>query len=159
MLSKDRIGALFLLAFSLAYGALTFRIPLLPFQAGAAFTAKTMPEALAVLGTLLSLALLVKPSSHGRPEVAGFHWRRAALFCLIMVVYGLTVRPLGFLVSTSLFLMAGFMILGERRPLVILGASVPIVVLFWALMTQVLDVFVAPWPEFLSGLLEGARHA
>ncbi len=159
MLSKDRIGALFMLAFSVAYGALTLRIPLLPFQADAAFTARTMPEALAVLGALLSLGLLVKPGSHDRPEVAGFLWGRAALLCLVMVIYGLSVRPLGFLVSTSLFLMAGFLILGERRPVMILSASIPIVVLFWALMTQVLDVFIEPWPGFLSDVLRGAGDA
>jgi hypothetical protein len=41
MLTKDRIGALLMLAFSAAYGALSVRIPLLPFQEAAAFTART----------------------------------------------------------------------------------------------------------------------
>jgi len=152
MLSRDRIGALLLLAFSLAYGALSYQIPLLPFQAQAAFTAQTMPEALAVLGVVLSLTLLLKPSSAEGPQVAGFKWGQAALVCALMVAYGFAVRPGGFLVSTSLFLIGGFLILGERRWLLILGASVPVVVFFWVLMTQVLGVFIEPWPEFLRGL-------
>jgi putative tricarboxylic transport membrane protein len=151
LLTNDRIGGLLLLAFSLAYGLLTFRIPLLPFQAQAAFTARTMPEALSIMGIILSLVMIVKPASHARPEVAGFLWGRGALICAVMVIYGLTVRPGGFLISTSLFLMAGIMILGERRWWLILVASVPVVVFFWVLMTQLLGVFIEPWPEFLQG--------
>lgn len=150
MLSKDRIGALLLLAFIVAYGALTFSIPLLPFQADAAFTARTMPEALAVLGAVLALALLFKPGRDEPASLSGFQWGRAALMCLIMVLYGLGVRPLGFLIATVLFLIGGMLVLGERRPVVLLGASVPLVVLFWALMTQVLDVFIAPLPAFFG---------
>ncbi len=151
MLTNDRIGGLLLLAFSLAYGLLTFDIPLLPFQAQAAFTARTMPEALSVLGIVLSLTMIVKPSNDARPEVAGFLWGRGAIICLVMVIYGLTVRPGGFLISTSLFLIAGILILGERRWWIVLVASVPVVVFFWVLMTQFLGVFIEPWPEFLRG--------
>ncbi len=151
MLTNDRIGGLLLLAFSVAYGLLTFDIPLLPFQAQAAFTARTMPEALSILGIILSLTMIVKPSSNARPEVAGFLWGRGAVICLVMVIYGLTVRPGGFLISTSLFLIAGILILGERRWWVVLVASIPVVVFFWVLMTQLLGVFIEPWPEFLRG--------
>ncbi|TQV79066.1 tripartite tricarboxylate transporter TctB family protein [Denitrobaculum tricleocarpae] len=151
MLTNDRIGGLLLLAFSVAYGLLTFDIPLLPFQAQAAFTARTMPEALSVLGIVLSLTMIIKPSSNARPDVAGFLWGRGAIICLVMVIYGLTVRPGGFLISTSLFLMAGILILGERRWWLVLIASVPVVVFFWVLMTQLLGVFIEPWPVFLRG--------
>jgi putative tricarboxylic transport membrane protein len=148
MLTKDRLGALLLLAFSAGYGALTFEIPLLPFQAQAAFTARTMPEALSVLGILLALLLLLRPGGDQMPAVGGYRWGRAALICLLMVAYGLTMRPGGFLIATSLFLIGGMAVLGERRVPVLFGASVPIVVFFWALMTQVLAVHIEPWPAF-----------
>ncbi len=151
MLSRDRVGALLMLAFSLGYGALSFRIPLLPFQAEAAFTARTMPQALTVLGAVLSLVLLLKPGGGAFPSSSKFRWGGAALLCALMIFYGLGVRPLGFLISTSLFLIGGFVILGERRLWLILAASLPLVILFWALMTQVLGVFIEPWPEFLRG--------
>ena len=151
MLTRDRIGAFMMLAFSIFYGARTFHIPLLPFQADAAFTARSMPFALAVLGVALSLVLLLKPGPGQRVQTAGFHWGRAFVLCALMVAYGLSVRPIGFLISTSLFLIGGFLVLGERRPWLILVASVPIVVFFWVLMTQFLGVFIAPWPAFLEG--------
>lgn len=45
--------------------------------------------------------------------------------------------------------MGGFWVMGERRWLVLIGASIPVVIGFWLLMTQGLDVFVEPLPEFL----------
>jgi putative tricarboxylic transport membrane protein len=151
MLNRDRIGALLLLAFTLGYGALTFRIPLLPFQAQAAFTARTVPEALTLLGIGLCLILLIKPGRDPGESHAGYQWGRAAALCAVMVVYGLSLRPGGFLLSTGLFLIAGFLIMGERRWVLILSTAIPVVVLFWALMTQLLGVFIEPWPEFLRG--------
>jgi len=150
MLTRDRIGALLLLAFSIFYWSSIDDIRLLPFQAGAAFTGRTAPEVLAVLGVAFSVVLLLKPGSNARIEAKGYRWGTAGLICLLMVAYGLTVRPAGFLISTSLFLGFGFFILGERRWLVLLGASVPLVVLFWLLMTQVLHVYIAALPEFMD---------
>jgi putative tricarboxylic transport membrane protein len=147
VLNRDRIGALIMLTFSVGYGALAFQIPLLPFQRNSAFTAQTLPFALSVLGIALSLALLLKPSD-GRTDTTGFKWGLGAAICVVMVLYGLTVRPLGFLIATSAFLITCMLILGERRWLLILGASVPLVVAFWFLMAVVLDVYVAPWPSW-----------
>jgi putative tricarboxylic transport membrane protein len=152
MLTRDRIGALFMLAFSIGYGVMIFRIPLLSFQAQAAFTARTMPQALSLLGIALALVLLFKPESgETAVKVAGLKWKTAAALCALMVFYGFTIRSLGFLISTNVFLIGSFLILGERRAWIILVASVPIVVFFWVLMTQFLGVYIAPWPEFLTG--------
>ena len=145
-LNRDRIGALILLLFSVVYGVYAFDIPLLPIQRKAAFTAQTMPIVLSVIGAGLSLALLLKPG-HGGIEAPGFRWGLGAAICGFMVLYGLSVRPLGFIIATSVFLMANMLVLGERRWLLIVGASIPIVVGFWALMALVLDVYVAPWPK------------
>ena len=149
-LSKDRIGGVLLLAFCITYGFLSQNITLLPIQAKAAFTARTMPEVLMVLGIGLSLLVIIFPGSHDRPQLAGFKWGAAALFLILMSAYGLTIRPLGFLLSTSLFLIAGFAMLGERSIVKLLLVSVPLVVAFWVLMTQGLDVFIEPLPWFLK---------
>ncbi|MGB0697306.1 MAG: tripartite tricarboxylate transporter TctB family protein [Rhodospirillaceae bacterium] len=151
MLNKDRIGALAILAFAVGYGALTFNIHLLPFQANSAFTARTMPFFLTLFAIGLSLAILLRPSDLSMPDVKGFQWKRGLLVCIVMLAYGFLVRPLGFITATTLFLMAGYLILGERRPVILIAASLPIVVAFWALMTQVLDVFIEPFPSFLAG--------
>lgn len=151
MLTKDRLGALLLLAFSAAYWWLASDIRMLPFQKTQAFNAQTMPLALGAIGVVLSLAILVSPGSSDKPEVAGFRWGLGLAMLVLMVFYGLTIRPLGFILSTTLFLIGGYMLLGERRPLLLLAAALAPVVAFWLLMTQVLDVYVAPLPEFLIG--------
>lgn len=148
-LSKDRIGGALLLLFCIVYGLLSQNIRLLPFQENVAFHARTMPEVLSVLGIGLSLLVIAFPGSHKKPELTGYNWLIGAAFLALMSLYGLTIRPLGFILSTSLFLMIGFAILGERRPAILLAVAVPLVVAFWVLMTQGLDVFIEPLPEFL----------
>ena len=149
LLTKDRIGALLLLAFSLVYGYLSQSIRLLPFQQNVAFHARTMPEILTVLAVVLALLLLLMPPSQDKLSLSGLKLGKGLLFLVLMSIYGLTLRPLGFIISTSLFLIIGYALLGERRPLPLLLASVPLVVVFWLLMTKGLDVFIEPWPNWL----------
>lgn len=151
MLTKDRIGALLLLVFCGAYALLATEIQMLPFQRAQAFNAQTMPIALGVIGVIISFLILVSPGSDEKPDLRGYQWGLGATMIGLMVLYGFTIRPLGFLLSTTILLVGGYVALGERKPLNLVLASVPLVVAFWLLMTQVLDVYVAPLPEFMSG--------
>ena len=47
-----------------------------------------------------------------------------------MVLYAAGLEPLGFVVATLLFLVAGFLLTGERRFKILLLASVPVVLVF-----------------------------
>ena len=148
--SKDRIGGILLLVFCVTYGLLSQHIRLLPFQENVAFHARTMPEVLSILGIGLSIIVIAFPGSKEKPNLQGFDLVKGALFLGLMSLYGLTIRPLGFIIATSLFLMIGFGLLGERKPLNLVLVAVPLVVAFWALMTQGLDVFIEPLPAFLK---------
>ncbi len=148
VISKDRIGGFFLLIFCLVYGYLSQKIVLLPFQAQAAFHARTMPEVLAVLGVSLSVLVIMFPGSDDKPQLRGYHWGLGIAFLLLMSAYGFSIRPLGFIISTSSFLMIGFWMLGERSIARLLCVGVPIVMAFWLLMTQGLDVVINPLPVF-----------
>lgn len=150
MLTKNRIGGVLLLAFCTAYAALIADITLLPFQRGQAFTARTMPTFLAGLGIALALMTILLPHEPERPALRGAQWALTAGFLALMSAYGLAIRPAGFLIATTVFLVAGFVMLGERRAWLLLAVSLPIVLGFWTLMTQVLDVYVAPWPAALG---------
>jgi putative tricarboxylic transport membrane protein len=150
MLTKDRIGGALILAFCLFYAWKIGDIRLLPFQQGDAFTARTMPTALVAIGIALSAFLVIRPGSSGRPQLRGLDWKRVGFFLVWMSIYGFTVRTFGFLLSTTIFLAVGFAVLGERRIWMLAAVSVPLVVLFWVLMTQGLDVYIAPWPAALS---------
>ena len=150
LFSKDRIGAYLLLIFSIAYGIFSQNIKLLPFQENVAFHARTMPEILTILAIGLSVLIIAFPSSNEQPEIKRYNWISCITFLALMSSYGLLIRPLGFILATSLFLIIGYLILGERNPVKLLLASVPLVVIFWVLMTQGLDVFIEPLPAFMK---------
>jgi putative tricarboxylic transport membrane protein len=151
LLSRDRVGGLIFLIFCLAYGHQTTIIPLFPGDEYEAFTARTLPWMLTTAGIFLSLLLIVMAQPNEKSgAVLGFDWKLLIIFVLLMIAYGFGLTWLGFVLATSLFLLAGFWALGERRKSVLLGASFPFVTAFWLLLTQVLDIYLEPGYLFLS---------
>lgn len=146
-MTRDRLSALIFLGLSVAYGVLAFQIELFPGSEYEAFTARTMPIGLSVLGSLVALLILVTPSredTQGQPRVSGLKWNRAGLLCLLMIAYGATITRLGFVTSTTLFLGLGIVLLGERRWYVVLGLALAVALGFWALLTKLLGIYLEP---------------
>jgi putative tricarboxylic transport membrane protein len=146
-MTRDRLSALIFLGLSVAYGVLAFQIELFPGSEYEAFTARTMPIGLAVVGSVVALLILVAPSKHdaeGQTRLSGLKWNRAILLCLLMIAYGATITRLGFVVSTTLFLGLGIVLLGERRWYVVLGVAVVVALGFWALLTKLLGIYLEP---------------
>lgn len=150
-LSRDAFAAFGFLAFSLAYGWQAQQIEMFDWQAVEPFTPRTYPTLLAGAGFVLSLIQLIKAlraRAVHEESWRGFDWGRVALLVLAMVIYGALFTPLGFIASTTLFLAAGYYILGERRWFMILGASLLVTVGFWAIMTQLLGLYLSPGSWF-----------
>lgn len=129
----ERLMALALLAFSLAYLVLGWRIPVPDSSDDSPFSARSFPLVLGVLGAVLSLVLLVRPASNVAVGVAGFAWGRTAGLLLLMAGFALLIPHLGFVVTAALFLGGGFRLLGERRPSVLLSVALGVSLGFWAL--------------------------
>ncbi|HKL27427.1 MAG TPA: tripartite tricarboxylate transporter TctB family protein [Desulfuromonadales bacterium] len=153
-MAREKIGALLLLTFSIAYGVLALRIPLSFLAQQEFFTARTMPYSLAVLGIILSLLILILPTADPKgkhtlkQETRGMEWNKAILLVVAMVFYGLTMKWLGFILASILFLMAGFYILGERRLKKMALIAIPLVILLWFVMSTLLGVYIAPGEVF-----------
>ncbi|MDP2698433.1 tripartite tricarboxylate transporter TctB family protein [Thalassospira sp.] len=151
-INRDKFGALLFLTLALIYGYYIKDIPLLYGDEDAAFNAQTMPTAVAwLMGVVSFLQLVLPPRTevHNlRDAFVGLQWRKVILLSVLMIFYGLTIRYLGFIISTSIFLLIGFMILGERRIKVLLGASIPVVVVFWFLLAKLMGVYLAPGDLF-----------
>ena len=130
----ERLMALALLLFSLAYLVLGWRIPVPDASDDSPFSARSFPLALGVLGTVLSAALIVRPSSTATIGVSGFAWGRTAGLLLMMTGFALLIPHLGFAVTAALFLGGGFFLLGERRPIVLLPVALGVPLCFWALL-------------------------
>lgn len=119
----------------------------------------TFPKVLAVAGVLCGLVVLLgleKPATDSGKE-ADIDYRRLTEYKLgqaitllgLMVAYALTLRPLGFLLSTFAFLTLGALLLGERRLAVLLPVVMLATGVVWYLVQEVLGIFLSPLPRFL----------
>jgi putative tricarboxylic transport membrane protein len=152
--NKEKIGALFILAFSIAYGIYAFKIPLIFLSQGEALNARTLPYVLSIAGSVISLLIIILPSfdkdkvTTVREALSGLDWKRTAWLTGLMLVYSLSMPWVGFVIASIFFMACGVMILGERNIKVILIASIPLVVVLWFLLTKVLGMYIAPGELF-----------
>lgn len=153
----DRYIALALLAFSIGYGYLAWMHPLLPFEVRMPFKPNTLPLGLAGLGILFSSLILLLPKidepSKDAEGYRGFAWGQALILIAMMIAYALLLRPVGFIVSTTLFIAAAAWLLGETRH----GRSLLIGLissgLIWYLVDNLLGIYLVALPAFIAELL------
>ena len=162
MLSINRWVALGLLAFSSGYGYLAFTYRILPFERFLAMKPNTLPIGLALAGMICSIALLLMPedqdsasgeektvlgSDHKYLESPGdYEWSKGVALLVLAVVYALSLRQAGFLLSTSMFLIIGGIMLGERKYWILVPVSCFASFLVWYLVDEVLTIFMRPLP-------------
>ncbi len=117
----------------------------------------TFPKVLGVLGTISGMVVLLgleKPAP-GTAKEPDIDYRRLTEYKLgqaltllgLMVVYALTLRPLGFLFSTFAFLTLGAALLGERRFIILLPVAALATAGVWYLVQEVLGIFLSPLPR------------
>ncbi len=153
------IAVLFLLL-CLIYGYTAFTYELLPFERNMAFLPNTMPRTLSVLGGILALVLIFAPETasdggaeQGNLEVSKlrqYKLGQAMALLVLMVLYALALRPIGFIASTALFLSGGSFILGERRYPVMIPIALTGAFTIWYLVQEILGIFLRPWPWFIA---------
>lgn len=153
-MTKDKVGALAILAFSIVYGAMALNIPEAPGVEDTGVTPSSLPIALSATGIVASLLILVLPAprridsdrdgSSFADAFKGLDWRCAAFLFLLMAGYGLILKSLGFLIATILFLYGGFWAMGERRIKLMLLVSIGVTVGFWFILTQLLRIYLEP---------------
>lgn len=143
-IGRDRIGALFFLALSIAYYIGATQIELYPGDEVEPINARTFPRFIGIMAGIVSFLILVLPAKGEEPELgwAGLDWRRPLLLAALMVVYGLTIKWPGFILATAFFLIGGFLVLGERRWWVVLAASLPVAVGFELVLDGLLDIYI-----------------
>lgn len=146
----------------LVYGYTAFVVMeagLLPFERNMTFLPNVLPKWLSVIGAVVGAAVLVQsgPGADAEVEPDGIDVRRlrqyklgqAVLLLVLMVAYALLLRPVGFVATTTLFLVLASAALGERRFAVLVPVSVLAAFLIWCLVQQVLGIFLRPWPWFV----------
>lgn len=163
-MALDRWIALIFIAFCCAYGYLAFFTMdqlLPPFMQRNPVWPSTFPKVLSVLGVVVGLIVLLgleKPDSDPQPSATDINYRRlheyklgqALALLALMVFYALSLRPAGFLISTTVFLTAGAFVLGERKWHVMIPVALLATGFVWYLVQQVLGIFLRPFPFFMG---------
>lgn len=160
-MALDRWIALILLCVCLAYGYtawFTMDSGLAPFMKRNPIWPSTFPKVLSILGIIASLLILFGVEKSEKKE-ADIDYRRlmdynlgqAMLLLGLMVVYALTLRPLGFIFSTSAFLILGSFILGERKWHIMVAVSLFATLTVWYLVQEILGIYMRPLPGFMGG--------
>ncbi len=159
-MALDRWISWIILCIALAYGYAAFFTMdqlLPPFMQRNPIWPSTFPKVLSVLAVVTSLIILLgleKPS--GEEKTPDIDYRRlgdynigqALMLLGMMVVYALTLRPLGFFISTIGFITISAIILGERKLYVLIPVSAVATFVIWYLVEQVLGIFLRPLPIF-----------
>ena len=161
-MALDRWIALIILMICLAYGYAAFFTMdegLPPFMQRNPVWPSTFPKVLAVMAIVTSSVIVLgfekgvgdpKPSEINYRRLQDYKIGQAITLLALMVAYALLLRPAGFLLSTSGFLIIGAGTLGERKfqyliPIALLATGV-----VWYLVQEVLGIFLRPWPFFLG---------
>lgn len=163
-MALDRWIALVFITFCCAYGYLAFFTMdqlLPPFMQRNPVWPSTFPKALSILGIIVGLIVLFgleKTVDEAQPSATDINYARlqdyklgqALLILGLMVLYALSLRPAGFLLSTTVFLIAGSAILGERKWHVMVLVALLATGSVWYLVQEVLGIFLRPFPFFMG---------
>lgn len=159
-MALDRWVALVLLGICLIYGCTAWFMmdsALPPIMKRLAVWPSSFPKVLSIAGIILSSVVLLGVEK-GEEKMGDIDYRRlheyklgqALVLLGLMVAYAILLRPAGFLLATSGFLIGGSMILGERRWFVMIVVSTIATFGIWYLVQEVLGIFLRPLPYFMG---------
>ncbi|WP_050603780.1 tripartite tricarboxylate transporter TctB family protein [Ruegeria sp. 6PALISEP08] len=160
-MALDRWIALILLGVCLTYGYaawFTMDGSLPPFMQRNPIWPSTFPKVLSILGIITTTIILVgfekaepKEADIDYRRLGDYHLDQALMLLALMVIYALCLRPVGFLISTSAFLILGSFILGERKWLIMLPVAFIATGAVWYLVQEVLGIYMRPLPGIFGG--------
>ena len=163
-MALDRWIALIFVAMCCAYGYAAFFTMdqlLPPFMQRNPVWPSTFPKVLAIGGIIVGMVVVLgleKEDKAKEPSATDINYRRlqdyntgqAIGLLVLMVVYALALRPVGFIAATTLFLVGGSFILGERKFHIMIPVAGLATFIVWYLVQEVLGIFLRPWPFFLA---------
>ena len=134
---------------------------LLPFEKNMTVLPNSLPKVISIFGIIISTFLILKKEERNSDEsissinlknVFNFYYGKALSIILLMIIYTLCLRPVGFILSSVLFLFLASFILGERSYIklaiiCLLGTSI-----IWLLLEKVLGIYMRPFPYILQTL-------
>jgi putative tricarboxylic transport membrane protein len=142
-INTTKIISLLFLIFSAFYLNTAYQIQVFSFDENASFNARTFPIYLGYAGMFFSSLKLVLPDPNTiKVEHKNLEYKKTAILVLIAIIYGATILKVGYFLTTSLFLIASYYFLGERRWILMFSLSFPFVAAFMYLLHGLLSVYL-----------------
>ena len=117
MLNLEKIIALIILIICIVYAYTSFVIMqanLLPFELNMTVLPNSLPKVISIFGIVISLFLILKKDEDIEKDedqskidlnnVLNFYYGKALSIIFLMILYTLCLRPVGFILSSILFL-------------------------------------------------------
>ena len=142
-ISATKFISLLFFIFSAFYLYTAHQIVVFTFDENAPFNARTFPIYLGWAGIFLSSLRIILPEKI-TTEVNHKHldYKSIILLILVSVIYGAVILKIGYFLSTSLFLIASYYFLGERRWIWMFLLSFPFIALFMFLLHGLLNIYL-----------------
>ena len=151
-ISPSKIISLLFFIFSGFYLYTAHQIQVFTFDENAAFNAKTFPIYLGYAGLVLSALYTFLPETkQSSVDLKVLDYKKTIALIILMILYGLTILRVGYFLSTSIFLLLSYVILGERNWIWILILSFPFVAIFMYLLHGLLNIYLRdPFLQFIG---------
>ena len=151
-ISPSKIISLLFFIFSGFYLYTAHQIQVFAFDEDAAFNAKTFPIYLGYAGLIFSALYIILPETKpSNVDLKILDYKKTIILVILMILYGLTILRIGYFLSTSLFLVSSYIVLGERKWIWIFILSFPFVPIFMYLLHGLLNIYLRdPFLQFIG---------
>ena len=151
-ISPSKIISLLFFIFSGFYLYTAYQIQVFAFDEDAAFNAKTFPIYLGYAGLIFSALYIILPETKpSTVDLKILDYKKTIILVILMILYGLTILRIGYFLSTSLFLVFSYIVLGERKWVWIFILSFPFVGIFMYLLHGLLNIYLRdPFLQFIG---------
>ena len=151
-ISPSKIISLLFFIFSGFYLYTAHQIQVFTFDETAAFNAKTFPIYLGYAGLIFSALYIVLPETRpSNVDLTVLDYKKTITLVILMILYGITILRVGYFLSTSIFLVLSYIVLGERKWLWIFLLSFPFVAIFMYLLHGLLNIYLRdPFLQFIG---------
>ncbi len=142
-ISPSKLISLLFFVFSGYYLYTAYQIQVFAFDENAPFNAKTFPIYLGFAGLVFSALYIILPEANPtNVDLKVLDYKKTIGLTILMILYGLTILRAGYFLSTSIFLVASYIILGERKWIWIFILSFPFVAIFMYLLHGLLNIYL-----------------
>ncbi len=151
-ISPSKIISLLFFIFSGFYLYTAHQIQVFTFDENAPFNAKTFPIYLGYAGLVFSSLYIILPETKSsNVDLTVLDYKKTITLVILMILYGLTILRVGYFLSTSIFLVLSYIVLGERKWIWIFILSFPFVAIFMYLLHGLLNIYLRdPFLQFIG---------